>query len=166
MSDLVDRFRNTLAATIATEKPAVIAVAQTPWWDYDKDPPGGSWWWAVEHNGHAAFYLRALMAGDFAPGRLPDSRHVRPLDHQGVEPVTCGTCGKVPQAVDLRVIERSTGNRAALDPFIAGRAPWPKPTDPKRCWLCNDGPGNTHARAVGQDVKACPRCARHLSKGR
>ena len=99
----------------------------------------GIWWWAVEHRGHPAFYLRALMAGDFAPGQSVHERHVLLLDGKAPNAsgkIRCGTCNKEPDADDLVPIERATGNAHAIDVFRTRRKRWPKKTDPTSCWLC------------------------------
>jgi len=126
--------------------------------------PGLEWWWLVLHRGHEAFYLRALMAGDFAPGHLPLPRHARPLDAAAAPPPACGTCGEVPAAADLEVVERSTGARRFLDAFRAGRAKWPKPTDPASCWECCSR--TLPAIHDVDGVKVCAGCAAHLTRER
>lgn len=110
------------------------------WYRAEDAPPEHEWWWAVEHQGHPAFYLRALLTGDFAPGRTPAARHVLGLDGYPPEQhklVRCGTCGKVPRAEDLEPIERATGLRGWLDVFRQGKMPWKRPTDPSTCHLCS-----------------------------
>jgi hypothetical protein len=109
------------------------------WFKADENKPDeGEFWWAVEHNGHPAFYLRALLAGDFAPGRKPSQRHVCGLDGEfPVESVVCGTCGKIPKSEDLEVFERRTGKSGFLNGFRRGKARWPNGTESWSCWLCS-----------------------------
>ena len=147
----------------------------TAWYDEPGTPAAGTWWWAVEHEGpeepggdltittHPAFYLRALLPGDFAPGRAPSPRHVGTLTGDGVEGVAkCGTCGEVPEVGALDVVERASGDRGFLAPFREGRTPWPRPTDPQSCWLCG-GPSRLATREVGGH-KFCEGCASHLGE--
>lgn len=140
---------------------------KTEW--YDVEPPdSGVWWWAVEHQGHPAFFLRTLMPGDFGPGRLPLSRHVRSLEGEEDAAPDCGTCGETPEAADLEIIERRTGAQGFLDQYRSGRARWPTATPPGTCWLCCDrtapavvtkpGPG-------GRDVALCAGCAHLVGEG-
>lgn len=138
----------------------------TDWFREPGTPDGGIYWWAVEHQGHPCCYLRALMPGDFAPGRRPLARHVLGLD--GVVPaaLVCGTCGEAPAAVDLEPIERATGQRGFLAALRSSRRPWPKATDPATCWLCSS-PGQRADRTApvgpaGAMVAVCSPCARHL----
>lgn len=151
------------------------------WYLDDATPDAGIHCWAVEHRGHPALYLRALLPGDFAPGLLPAIRHVLTLSGERPGSVTCGTCGEVPAAADLEPIERATGARGFLRPFREGRAPWPRATDPETCWECStmERPAahevRIHARhqygkrapvpAFGPEaitVKVCDRCRTHL----
>jgi len=121
--------------------------------------PSLRWWWRVDHRGHRAFYMRTLMPGDFAPGRLPLERHVR-------GPVACATCGASGEtglvSEDLVVVERSTGQRNFLDGFRARRTAWPPSTDPSTCHLCS-GRGAPADRPIviggSQIVQVCARCA-------
>lgn len=131
-------------------------------------PPGLEWWWEVQHLGHPAFYLRTLMPGDFAPGRLPAPRHVRllvrPAEGLPTE-VTCGTCGEVPRSEDLEPIERSTGQRGFLGEFRNGRAKWPRQTREASCWMCSgQAPAESPARLRGTEVFVCAGCAKHLER--
>lgn len=141
------------------------------WYAEDDTPDRGVWWWAVEHRGHPAFYARALMLGDFAPGRAVAPRHVLQLDGAGVtddEAVACGTCGEAPAACDLEPIERATGQRGFLEACRSRRAPWPKATDPATCWECG-APARevtevAEVPAVGV-VNVCARCAALYPEG-
>ena len=131
------------------------------WYEQDGTPDPGIAWWAVEHNGHPAFYLRAFMAGDFAPGCAPLPRHVLDLDGEEVETVRCGTCRQSVAGEDLLPIERSTGLSRFLDVYQTRRAPWPKPTDPGTCWECSTrktAPSAEIDKSWGK-VKVCPNCA-------
>lgn len=147
-------------SVIETEDvPAELQPQQQP-------EPGLDWWWSVLHKDHPAFYLRTLMPGDFAPGRLPAPRHVRflerPAEGLPVE-VTCGTCGEVPRSEDLEPIERATGHRGFLAEFRCGRARWPNPTKEQSCWMCSgQAPANTRARLRATEVLVCAGCAKHL----
>lgn len=141
----------------------------TEWYLEAGTPDTGAVWWAVEHRGHPALYLRALMPGDFAPGRLPLPRHVIELDGTEAPPeVRCGVCDEVPRAEDLGVIERSTGDRGFLAELRAGRRPWPRPTDPASCWLCSSrtARADREAQVGGATVRVCERCSGHLARGR
>ncbi len=141
------------------------------WHEAEGAPDRGTWWWAVEHRGHPAFYLRTLMPGDFAPGRLPASRHVLQLDGTRAaqdRSATCGSCGELPAAADLEPIERATGDRGHLQPRRDGRAPWPRATDPASCWLCCAPPRfvTRDAEVDGVAVRVCAGCGAHLDEGR
>jgi hypothetical protein len=151
-------------------------TAELDWYDdVPGTPPVGEWWWAVEHLGHPAYYLRALCLGDFAPGqRGPAPRHV--LEIEGSRPpegapVPCGTCGIVPAPEDLEAIERSTGSRGFLDVYRSGQQTWPPPTDLGSCWECSD-PRARAERAVKvarvrtgrAERRVCNRCAEHLAR--
>jgi len=129
-------------------------------------PPGLEWWWLAEHLGHPAFYLRTLMPGDFAPGRLPAPRHVRLLVRGEGLPTeaTCGTCGEIPRSEDLDVSERSTGSRGFLAAFRSGRAKWPSPTRDESCWMCSGLAAATEqARLRDTDIRVCAGCD-HLNR--
>jgi len=136
-------------------------VTVTEW--YDVEPPdSGIWWWAVEHIGHPAFYLRTLMPGDFAPGRLPLARHVADLEGgEDADPV-CGTCGHVPALSGaLEIIERRTGARGFLEPYRAS-GKWPAATPADTCWLCCDRsspPTIAREGPAGREIKLCAACA-------
>ena len=130
----------------------------------------GTWWWLVEHDGHEAFYLRALMAGDFAPGGDgPDERHVLHLDGKAPtvgQALKCGTCHKTMKTEDLVPVERVTGNRRALDVFRSRRAAWPKKTDPTSCYLCGQRKAtkrSTDEKIRGRRVPLCRNCNRHVA---
>lgn len=117
---------------------------------------------------HPAFYLRTLMPGDFAPGRLPAPRHVRLLERPETglpEEVRCGTCGEIPRAEDLEPIERQTGARGFLDAFRRGLAKWPQATRAESCWMCSgQAPATEQASARGTDITVCAGCAKHLER--
>ena len=132
------------------------------WYEAPEAPPRGTWWWAVEHRGHPAFYLRALLPGDHAPGRVTAARHVLTLGGLVLDDVHCGTCGEVPRAEDLEPIERATGDRGHLAAFRDGRVPWPRPTDRRSCWLCS-GPARLATREINGRMH-CEACASHLGE--
>lgn len=112
-------------------------------WYVGPRTPGLELWWAVEHRGHPAFYLRALMPGDFAPGQAgPLTRHASDLEGVPMAHVLCETCGARPDPADLEPIERATGDRGHLARLRQGLDRWPPPTDPASCYLCSD-PGRT-----------------------
>lgn len=139
------------------------------WYEEPSAPDQGEWWWAVEHRGHPAFYLRALLPGDFAPGRLPLPRHVRTLTGEEDDDPVCGTCAETPVAEDLDIVERATGRRGFLTEQRAQRQPWPKPTDPASCWLCSDprvraDQDHRPQRGRGRVVKVCKRDADFLAR--
>lgn len=117
---------------------------------------------------HPAFYLRTLMPGDFAPGRLPAPRHVRPLVRpaEGLpSEVTCGTCGEVPRSEDIEIVERETGQRGFLAEYRSGRAKWPKPTAEASCWGCSGhAPAVENIELRGSTVRVCANCANHLRR--
>jgi hypothetical protein len=130
---------------------------------YEKGPEM-DWWWAVEHRGHPFAFLRSLMLGDFAPGRLPLRRHLRALGSplwpdRSVTPPVC-PCGVPLVSEDLVVIERATGARHFLNlPRLTGR--WPKPTDPASCWECCGS--LTPLRDI-YGVQVCDRCVPFILK--
>lgn len=126
-------------------------------------PDSGTWWWAVEHRGHPAFYLRTFMSGDFRPGHLPRPRHIMTLEGRCAQPGTprCGTCDSVPESKDLEVFERVSGAGGFLNAPRSGQAPWPPATHPKSCWLCSNA--KLPARRVvkgpaGGRVHVCDGC--------
>ena len=138
------------------------------WYEGPGAPDEGIWLWAVEHAGHPAYYMRALLPGDFAPGRSPAGRHALQLD--GARPATtplCGTCEAAPSPEDLEPVERSTGDRGFLEVFRTGRAKWPKPTDESTCWECSDRHARVAAEVLvdGRRVGMCAGCARLWSEG-
>ena len=158
-------IREKFAELLAPRKrPPLVPV----WYEDPGTPEAGTWWWAVEHEGHPAFYLRALLAGDFAPERAPAPRHAATLDgvqHREGVVVTCGTCGQAPEVKDLEPVERSTGDRGFLTAFRTGRLRWPRPTDPATCWLCGDRTQKTEAAETpGGRARTCARCAPHLKE--
>ncbi len=162
---ILEKFREVMAADV--ERPAPAAV----WYDDPGTPEAGTWWWAVEHEGHPAFYLRALLAGDFAPGRHPAPRHALGLDGgrpDQAAPLRCGTCGEVPRPEDLEPVERTTGDRGHLGEYRARRVPWPRPTDPGSCWLCSDAARRTTSEreTPAGRVRLCDGCAKHVDRGR
>ena len=95
--------------------------------------------WEIEHDGHHAWFQRALLVGDFAPGRVPSPRFVGyPNGHAHPDvPPTCSTCGAVPETRDLVAVEIETDDSFFLAAFREGLKKWPKPTDPNTCWWCN-----------------------------
>ncbi len=147
---------------------AVLFGRELQWYEGPGTPDEGIWLWAIEHMGHPAFYLRALLPGDFAPGRSPAARHVLHLDgaRDAATPV-CGTCDKTPSVDELEPVERSTGDRGFLDAFRSGRAKWPRPTDPATCWECSDRRVRIAAQVTvdGRAVGMCAGCARLWSEG-
>lgn len=145
------------------------------WYQGPGTPPVDVLWWAVEHLGHPAFYLRALKPGDFAPDRLPLARHAYTINGTQVverglaNDVVCCTCHDHVESKDLEPIERKTGLRghvaggpSFLDVYRLGRKPWPSPTDPRSCWLCSN-PRVPADREVG-GLRVCAPCARHLER--
>jgi len=146
---------------------AVESPVEDPPSPAPEPPPDLEWWWSIEHHGHPAFYLRTLMPGDFAPGRLPAPRHVRLLERGEGLPteVRCGTCGEIPRSEDLEPVERQTGHRGFLADYRSGRALWPKQTVPESCWMCSGrAPATSQARLRGTDVMVCAACAKHLDR--
>lgn len=140
-------------------------------WYEGPGTPDPIFWWAVEHQGHPAFYLRALMAGDFAPGAGgPKPRHVVDLEGELVTEVRCGTCELVPDPDDLEPIERSTGFGGFLGDLRRGRARWPSPTNEATCWECSDKRKSPRVDfEVGRGarkirVKVCDRCGAALER--
>ena len=140
------------------------------WYEEEGTPDPAIWWWAILHQGHPAFYLRALMPGDFAPGHRPLARHAVTLDgSRPEEPLVCGTCELAPEPEDLEPIERATGNGGFLDEFRRGRTPWRTPTDPASCWLCSTKRLAANVPVTlesGDAVMMCAGCAAHQPRGR
>lgn len=133
------------------------------WYQTPGTPDSGTWWWAVEHQGHPAFYLRTFMSGDFRPGLLPRPRHIMTLEGRCAQPGVprCGTCDQVPRAADLVVFERVTGVGNFLEVHRTGAQPWPPATDPRSCWLCSDPrkPANNVVKGpAGGLVRVCDGC--------
>lgn len=134
---------------------------------FEGEEPDGYWWWAIEHKGHPAFYLRNLLPGDFAPGREVAPRHVLyPSGAAAVEGerVACATCGENPSPEDLVPIERSSWMVVDFTPFRTGEKNWPPPTDPASCWLCCGPPrfATIRVKTPGGESHACKRCAPYL----
>jgi len=133
-------------------------------WYEDPRVPSDQLWWAVEHAGHPAFYLRALMPGDFAPGQVgPLARHVHGLDGRQLDVVQCGTCKvlePIPQL--LAPIERRTHARGFLDGYRNGAGRWPSPTSPATCWLCSNPRVAADHEVSGRSV--CAACAAYLKR--
>jgi len=99
--------------------------------------------WAVRHkvagDTHSAWRMRAFLIGDFAPGKAGRNDYVIERDNtpgDRTKRPRCETCDKVPQADDLIVVERATGDRHFLDPYRDGLRPWPPGTNDGRCWWC------------------------------
>jgi hypothetical protein len=131
-------------------------------WYEDPAVPSDQLWWAVEHRGHPAFYLRALMSGDFAPGQAgPLARHAFGLDGRQLEVTMCQTCLAVDlDPADLQPIERRTHARGFLDVFRARSERWKRPTDPNTCWLCSNPRVPADHAVAGRSV--CGGCAAYL----
>lgn len=143
-------------------------------WYEGPGTPDLTWWWAVEHLGHPAFYLRALVPGDCAPGRLPLARHILTLDGDEDAEAICGTCEQTPRAENLEAIERATGQTGFLGQYRAevdaGRRKWPTPTAPGSCWQCSnpkvraDRDHQPKRKKGGRNkVKVCPQCESFLA---
>lgn len=134
------------------------------WFETADSPPDDIWWWAVEHAGHPAYYLRALIPGDFAPGRTPAPRHVLQLDgsRPAVGPVPCGTCAAIPDPAELEPYERRTGISGFLEGFRRGDSLWPGATSETSCWECSHPRIEAEVEIDGQTVRTCGRCERHL----
>ena len=163
---ILDKFAEVLASSKEPEGPARPPAA---WYEAPESPERAILWWAVEHRGHPAFYLRALLAGDFAPGRAPVARHAASLDgaqYREGRPVTCGTCETDPDVDDLEPIERATGTRGFLAVFRSGERPWPKATDPSTCWLCGCPPRQAYlvVETPGGESRSCEKCAPYLTR--
>jgi hypothetical protein len=150
------------------------------------EPDLAEWPWEIRHGGHVAWYQRALMPGDFAPGQKPVSNYVVQVDGELPEPhkpLKCGVCGKVPKVQDLTPVDRMTGNDHFLREFRVSREKWPPPTDPETCWNCNvrsvapieevdmevvvkahtNSPSEAAlGRARGKKVKVCHGCSMHF----
>lgn len=128
--------------TVHTPMPAAAPAGF--WWSEGNGIALSPLWWAVEHLGHAAFYLRALMPGDFKYGGVgPLPRHAYGLRGEQLEayPVPCQTCGKVVHPSALTPIERRTGARGQglfFAKFLSGEKPWPLHTRKSSCWQCSD----------------------------
>lgn len=122
--------------------------------------------WRIEHLGHLAWYQRALVAGDFAPGRVPISEYIVDEFGRSANPLStpkCLTCGVVPGVDDLQSEEVTTKRRGQLHRYrlLMGnpvRLPWPEPTDPTTCFWCN----SPTAPVVTVGVRLCVGCAAHL----
>ena len=157
-----EKFAEILAGD--AKRPPLAAV----WYKDPGTPAVGTWWWAVEHQGHPAFYLRALLPGDFAPGRAPAPRHAATLAGEQFperKAVTCGTCKQAPDVEDLEPVERATGHRGFLAVFRRGDHPWLRPTDPASCWLCAAQSAPTReVETPGGRARACPGCVPYLKK--
>lgn len=120
-----------------------------------------SWEWTIEHNGHFAWFQRALMIGDLAPGLEPRGDFVVYADDRCADPELaprCATCGEVPATNELVAIETATGDSHFLAPFRQGLRKWPKPTPRDSCWWCN----TPRAGATGSPP-LCAQCEAHLA---
>ena len=139
------------------------------WWELqDGRPTSYPCWWAIEHMGHAAFYLRSLMPGDFAPkSNGPLARHAYDLHGVQMEffPVICQTCMVMPHPEALIPIERVTGLRGRelfFAQYVFGVKPWPPPTSQSSCWncCCTYPPANR----VIQGRRVCADCEQHIRR--
>jgi hypothetical protein len=116
--------------------------------------------WAVFHIGHFAWHQRALLPGDFAPGRKVAAWHIVYPDGKVAHPYDspkCSTCGVTPETSELEVVEKSTGERMFLAPYRALQRPWPQPKNPKNCWWCN-------LPAPPGRPPLCDSCVEHLRR--
>lgn len=137
------------------------------WWTQLFVPDYRICWWAIEHAGHPAFYLRSLMPGDLAPnapGPLP--RHAYNLDGEQLEGIAlhgrlvvpCQVCNLVPNPVTLTPIERVSGQRGRelfFAQYVFKIQQWPQPTNPDSCWLCI---GDELPRRIFLGRELCPSC--------
>jgi len=117
--------------------------------------------WELEHNGHFAWYQRALLIGDFAPGLTPIPDFVvlsRGRSANPDAPPVCETCRVVPDVKELIAIERATGESHYLAPFRKGLTKWPKPTASTSCWWCN-----SPRVAAASSPPLCEQCQVHLA---
>lgn len=117
--------------------------------------------WEVQHNGHFAWYQRALLIGDFAPGLTPRADFIVWSDGRSANPdgaPQCETCAMIPDVDKLIAVEIATGDSHFLAPFRAGLQKWPKPTDVSNCWWCNTtGAGATTSPPL------CEQCQEYLA---
>jgi len=145
-------------------------------------PSVGEWPWLIEHDGHIAWYQRALMRGDFSPGNRPLPNYVLQLDGKLADPdkvPKCGMCKKIPMTDELIPVDRSNGARSVLTPFRIGLAEWPPATDPETCYVCNtpDSPADQeldlqdlaftllgNRGSSSKKIAVCTGCARHHGK--
>lgn len=117
-------------------------------------------WWTILHNGHFAWYQRALVSGDFKPGKTPRSEYI--VDEDGREAdfaatPKCTTCGEVPKVEDLEPVERVTQQRGYLDPYRSGREPWRAGTNDNTCFRCNNP-----AQLAVENPPLCKQCEAYL----
>jgi len=97
-------------------------------------------WWDILHNGHHAWYQRALIAGDFKPGLTPRGDYVVDEAGRAGDPAHvphCATCGEVPDVNALEALERASGKTDFLEEYRSRRREWPAPTSALTCWWCN-----------------------------
>lgn len=116
--------------------------------------------WHILHSGHLAWRQRSVMVGDFAPGRPLASWYIVDAEGRAADPLavpTCETCGVVPPAETLEVVEVATGQRGVLAKSRLFNR-WPRPTDPNTCFWCNC-PGLDMANGL-----LCAGCEAHLSE--
>jgi hypothetical protein len=145
------------------------------------------WPFVIMHNGHEAWYQRALLMGDFAPGLKPLPNYVITLTGEPVDPYStpkCGTCKGSPATDDLLPVERATGRSNFLEAFRSGQIPWEKAgrTKAETCFYCNGGIGLREVSAellperkylkptkknktIGEKlIKCCETCVALMSK--
>ena len=134
-------------------------------------PSTGSYPWLILHGKHDAWYQRALLRGDFAPGTEPLPNYVLALDGTRPDPSEtpcCGTCGKVPKVEDLTPVERETKRQNFLDVFRNRHhpdwRPWSKAgrTKPDSCYVCNS---LDEVLSISGYIKLCAHCEGHLQRG-
>jgi hypothetical protein len=155
-------------------------------------PDQYEWPWLIQHHRndgqiHDAWYQRALICGDFAPGRRGVlATYIATLDGRIPGPneaLRCGTCNQRLQADDVDAVERITGETGFLRTFRLGRRPWPlTESREQNCYHCNREikPGEQR-RPVALELVAelhglttlfngnvlvCGECFAHIDRGR
>lgn len=123
--------------------------------------------WLITHLGHPAWFQRAALIGDFAPGRVPIVNYASTLEGAEMGPElerpVCGTCSAVPMTDELDIVERTT-RRSDFLAHYRKQGRWPPPSDPDSCWYCNS-PGQmfhfsrlAYASQDSEKVRLCDAC--------
>lgn len=118
--------------------------------------------WSIVHmvgRPHEAWRQRALLPGEFKPGRAPSARFIVWPDGRPGHPdetPRCLGCDEVPRVQDLEPVEIATNKRGYLAVYRRNERDWPEVrTD--TCWWCN-------VEGASGSPPLCSRCVEFLKK--